>query len=102
MGLKIEWSIRAESEFDQILNYWNERIGSKKYSNKLITITNQSIEKLSNFPESGRATDNPIIRYKIVRDYFLYYSFDETTLFIVAICDMRRNPEFIKSLVDSQ
>ncbi len=99
MGLKIEWSAKAASEFDQILNYWNERIGNKNYSNKLIDIISHSIEKISNFPESGRATNNRAIRYKIVRDYFLYYSFDNSTLYIVAICDMRRNPEFIKSLL---
>ena len=60
---------------------------------------NLSIQKLTKFPELGRVTDNSFIRYKIVKDYFLYYSFDETTLNVVDVCDMRRNPEYIRSLL---
>ena len=99
MELVVRWSNRAEWEFDEILKYWNERNGSQLYSLKLINLINASIEKLTYFPESGKATDNLFIRYKIVKDYFLYYSFDETTLHIVDVCDMRRNPEYIKSLL---
>jgi len=69
MELDVKWSNRAEREFDK------------------------------KFPESGQQTDNLFIRYKIVKDYFLYYSFDESTLYIVDVCDMRRNPEYIKSLI---
>ena len=100
MGLAVKWSDRAEWEFDDILNYWNERNGSQRYSTKLINLVNESIEKLTEYPDSGQATDNLFVRYKIVKDYFLYYSFDETTLHIVDICDMRRNPEYIKSLLE--
>ena len=99
MELDVRWSNRAEWEFDEILKYWNERNGSQLYSLKLINLVNESIEKLTKFPESGQATDNLFIRYKIVKDYFLYYSFDETTLHIVDVCDMRRNPKYIKSLL---
>jgi len=99
MELDVKWSNRAEREFDKILNYWNDRNGSKLYSLKLINLVNESIKKLTQFPESGQQTDNLFIRYKIVKDYFLYYSFDESTLYIVDVCDMRRNPEYIKSLI---
>ena len=100
MELAIKWSSRAEFKFDDILTYWNERNGSQRYSQKLIILVNKSIEKLTKYPESGQSTDNPFVRYKIVKDYFLYYSFDETTLFVVDICDMRRDPEYIKSLLE--
>ena len=100
MGLDIKWTSKAEGEFDDILNYWNERNGSQRYSLKLINLFNKSIDKLLEFPESGKCTDNSIIRYKIVKDYFLYYSFDESNLYVVDICDMRRDPRYIKSLLD--
>ncbi len=87
-------------KFDEILNYWNKRNGSPRYSIKLINLFDESIMKLTNYPDSGKPTDNLLVKYKIVKDYFLYYSFDETTLYVVDICDMRRNPTYIKSLLE--
>lgn len=100
MDLVVQWSDRAESELDYILNYWNDRNGSRRYSLRLISLVNDTIDKLAKNPESGRRTNNLFIRYRIVKDYFLYYSYDDTNLYIVDICDMRRDPKYIKSLLD--
>lgn len=77
MDLTVQWSNRAELEFDNILDYWNKRNGSERYSKKLMELVDQSIEGLAKYPESGRLTDNQSVRYKIVKDYFLYYSYDK-------------------------
>jgi len=98
MGLKIKWSEKAENEFDKILDYWNRTTGSKRYSIKLIKAANDTLEKLSRFPESGKKTNKELVRYKIFKNYFLYYTFDANSLNVVDICDMRRDPEFIRSL----
>jgi len=66
----------------------------------LIALTDETITKLCAYPESGRQTDVNGIHYKIVKDYFLYYSFDTKHLYIVDICDMRRDPSFIRSLLN--
>ncbi len=98
MDLKVQWSTKAENEFDDILSYWNNRNKSFKYSIKLLELFNESIDKLTSFPKTGRITENPNVRFSIIKDYFIYYSFDKTTLYIIDICDMRRDPDFIRSL----
>ena len=96
MDLGVKWSKKAEFELDEILEYWNSRNGNYNYSLKLIASFNKTISTLINYPKSGKSTDRPNVRFKIVKDYFVYYTCDETTVFIVDICDMRRNPNYIK------
>ncbi len=100
MPLEIKWTVRAEIQFNNVLDYWTERNQSRTYSHNLIDMVDEALIGLSRFPESGRQTENESIRIKIVRDYFIYYSFDEKELQVIDICDMRRDPNYIKSLLE--
>jgi len=77
-----------------------EKSGSSTYSGKLLKLVDDSINRLQKHPEIGRETENPRIRLKIIKDYFLYYSFNRTQIIILGIADMRRNPDFLKSLLE--
>ena len=61
---------------------------------------NDTIIRLRTYPEIGRKTDNPRIRLKIIKDYFLYYSFNDKQLVILGIADMRRSSDYLDSLLD--
>lgn len=99
MPFKVKWTTEAQSQFHNILDYWNEKIGSQTYSNKLIKVFENSISTLSVFPKMGHVTDNARIRVKVIKDYFLYYSFENDTITILGVSDMRRNPNYLKSLI---
>jgi len=99
MILQAKWTKEAKLQFKDILDYWDRRNGSSRYSAKLINIVDQTIERLLEFPEIGRVTENDRIRLKIIKDYFIYYSFDTERLTVLGISDMRRDPKYLKSLL---
>jgi len=96
---KIIWSIRAQQDRLQILEYWIERNKSESYSEKLYNLFNSAIELISEHPEIGRQTDEQDIRAKIVRDYMIFYQVSEQQLNILAIWDTRQNPEKIEQII---
>ncbi len=98
MALQIEWTPDAKAQLSQILDYWINRNGSNLYSLKLYESIKIILLVLAKYPESGRLTENLFVRSKIVKDYHIFYSFDETYLSVIGICDMRRDPDYVKSI----
>ncbi len=98
MALQIEWTDKALDHLDNILNYWEERNGSRTYSNKLYSIIQEALEILSRYPDSGRQTNNLFLKKKSVRDYFIYYTFDDSSLTVIGISYMGRDPNYLKSM----
>ena len=97
MVLQIKWTAEAKFQFKEILDYWDDRNGTSTYSAKLIRLFDQTINRLAEYPEIGRQTENSRIRLKIIKDYFLYYSFNDIQLTILGISDMRRDTQYLKS-----
>jgi plasmid stabilization system protein ParE len=97
MALKIVWTENAETHLEAILSYWIERNGSNLYSQKLYNMFQKELDVLTRYPEIGTKTSNDLIRKKTVRDYFVYYTFDDKLLTVLGLVDMRRNPKFIKT-----
>lgn len=100
MALQIIWTVDADNHFNDILEYWSMRNGTKTYSQKLYQAVTNAIMMLSKYPESGKLTEKTFVRVKIVRDYYLFYSFNDTHLYVVGFCDMRRNPNYIEKLTN--
>ena len=92
MALQIIWTPDAIQHFNQILEYWIECNGSPAYSQKLYQTVKSTLLLLTKYPESGKLTEKQGIRAKIVKDYYLFYSYNFSTLTIVGMCDMRRDP----------
>jgi len=97
MALKIVWTENAEKHLEAILSYWSDRNGSSFYSQKLYNMFQKELDVLTRYPEAGSKTTNDLIRKKTVRDYFIYYNFDDKALTVLGLVDMRRNPKFIKT-----
>lgn len=98
MALQIEWTDKALENLFEILNYWEERNGSRNYSLKLYQMFLDALEVLSKYPQSGIQTDNILLRKKTVRDYYIYFSIDESHLTVMGISDARRSSEYLKSM----
>lgn len=95
MARKIIWSAKASTEKDQILLFWLYHNHSKSYPKKLDQLFHQATKWLTRNPFLGRRTSREGIRVKLVRDYFVFYKFDEKTRWILTIWDARRKPEEI-------
>lgn len=89
---KINWTEKANFERKEILQYWINRNKSKRYSIKLNKLFVETIKKTAENPLIGRKTDfNENIRVKIVRDYLLFYKFDDKQLKVLSIWDGNRD-----------
>jgi len=88
MAFQLKWTPEAKLQFKETLDYWEDRNGSAIYSMKLITLLDTSLVRLTKYPEIGRPTENEMIRLKIIKDYFLYYSYDKTSLTVLGVSDM--------------
>jgi plasmid stabilization system protein ParE len=96
MSRTIVWSTRAVNEWVEILEYWNNRNKSYTYGLYLDNLFKQKFALIVKSPELGRATDFPLVRIKIVRDYKIYYRIQREAIEILAIWDTRRNPKKFK------
>ena len=93
MALRIIWSLRAKDDIKHISIYWNQRIGNSSYSKKIRRLTNEYLALLQQYPKLGRQTDNKFVREIIIREFKVFYTIDETTIYIVRFWDTRQNPK---------
>lgn len=100
MAREIIWSKNALLLLQEIIEYWNERNGTTTYSEKLYSLFQLALIQIANFPETGRLTENHRIRYKKVKSYYLYFTFDDSVFKVVAVSHVKRNPEYIKSIIE--
>jgi len=85
---KINWTEKANFERKEILEYWINRNKSKTYSLKLNKLFIESLKLVAQFPTIGRKTDfDENVRLKIVRDYLLFYEFDEKQIKVLSVWD---------------
>ncbi|MGV0846579.1 type II toxin-antitoxin system RelE/ParE family toxin [Empedobacter falsenii] len=88
---KIIWTITANLERKEILEYWILRNKSKRFSIKLNYLILQTLEVLRENPTIGRRTNIDNVRVKLIREYLLLYEFTDAKLIILSIWDARRN-----------
>ena len=92
MAKKIIWSLNAQRDRKNILQYWNKRNQSNRYSIKLNKLFKDAVKLISNYPRIGKLTNKENIRIKIVKDYLIIYEDLENEIHILTIWDSRRNP----------
>lgn len=55
------------------------------------------MRRVADFPEIGRKTDfDETVRLKIVRDYLVFYEYDESQIKILAVWDGNRDESKLK------
>ena len=74
MALQIVWTPESKLQLNEILKYWELRNDSLLYSKICIKV-------------------------KIIKGYYLFYSFDMEKLSVIGFCDMRRDPNFVESII---
>ena len=99
MVKQVIWSLRAQNDKKEILDYWRQRNKSNTYSKKLNELFKESIKIILDFPQIGKVTDDTKARIKIVRDYLIIYEETETKIFILTIWDSRQDPDRLKKIL---
>ncbi len=100
MAKQVIWSLRAQNDKKEILDYWRQRNKSNTYSKKLNELFKESIKIILDFPQIGKVTDDTKARIKIVRDYLIIYEETETQIFILTIWDSRQDPDRLKKILE--
>ena len=78
MVKQVVWSLRAQEDRKDILDYWRQRNKSNTYSKKLNQLFKESVKIIIDFPQIGKLTDDTNTRIKIVRNYLIIYEETET------------------------
>ncbi len=92
MARQIIWTVSAQTERREILEYWVKRNKSKTYSIKLNKLIITALREISKNPFIGRKTEIEDVRVKIVRDYLIFYEISPKKIFVLSIWDGRRDP----------
>ena len=96
---KIIWSLKAQEDRKQILNYWINRNKSTNYSIKLDQKFRDALNLIKDHPQIGKSTNLKNVRIKIVTDYLMVYEIKENTILLLAIWDSRQDPRKLKKIV---
>ncbi len=99
MAKQVIWSLRAQNDKKEILDYWRLRNKSNAYSKKLNELFKESIKIILDFPQIGKVTDDTRARIKLVRDYLVIYEETESKIFILTIWDSRQDPDELKKIL---
>lgn len=88
---KIIWSIRASKELRHILEYFNQRNKSTRYSLKLLNEIENLTRSLSKNESIGRLTSNKFTRVIPMKIYLIFYEINRGNIEIVSFWDNRQD-----------
>lgn len=93
MAKEIIWSLKAQDNRKQILEYYRIRNKSSSYSKRLNQLFKEVVSLIAEYPQIGKPSDQSKVRIKIVREYLIIYEESGNKIYILAIWDSRQNPE---------
>ena len=96
---KVIWSIRAQNDRLDILEYWIKRNKSTSYSTKLNNRFIEAQQVIASHPEIGKQTTAENIRIKIILDYLMIYKISKDLIHILTLWDTRKNPHELQKII---
>ena len=92
MVRKIEWTLEGRKSKLEILEYWLKRNKSSIYPKKLNKLISDALRTINKYPELGRPTEFPDIKYIMVNDYDVFYREFTKCIHVLLVWDSRRDP----------
>ena len=83
MALAISYAPQFIDNLEAILNFFDERNGSDRFSKKLLKMINKQIQLLKTMPEIGRLTDTPGVRIIFVERFGIDYQIRDKEVLII-------------------
>lgn len=79
-----------------ILEYWINRNKSKTYSEKLLNLFINATILIQEYPQIGKPTTDKRVRFKVIKQYMMFYEEHKDSIIILRIWDSRQNPQKLK------
>ena len=93
MALEISYSPQFFDSLEDILNYFDERNGSDRFSKKLLKMVHKQIKLASAMPEIGCLTDFPGVRILFVERFAIDYQIRDNVILIIDIYSCQTDPK---------
>ena len=93
MALELIYSHLFADSMEEILQFYTERNGNDKYSQKLLRKILGKVQLLSEMPEIGRKADFHDVRTLFVDKYCIDYQIRNEHMLIINIYSSLTNPE---------
>lgn len=92
-GRKVVWTQIAETELQEILEFFLNRNRSNAYSLKLYRKFTAELKLVAKNPGIGIKTKLPSIRGLIIEDYIIFYEILTDKIMVLQLWDCRQNPD---------
>jgi hypothetical protein len=92
---EINWTRIAFLQKDSIIRYWNNRNRSVEYSLKLSKSIDEKLIHIAYCPEIGKISTFPNTRVITMRNYSIFYKFDDNQILVTSLWDNRQNPSYL-------
>ena len=93
MALNILFSPQFADSLEEILQFYDERNGSNRYSKKLLKMILRQTALLKTMPEIGRLTNFPGVRILFVDQFGIDYQIRDKSILIIDIYSCQTDPE---------
>jgi len=93
MALEISYSPQFFDSLEAILNFFDERNGSDRFSKKLLKMIHKQVLLLKTMPEIGRLTDFPGVRVLFVERFGIEYQMRDNAVLIIDIYSCETDPD---------
>ena len=90
---RIKWTQNSKLEVNIIINFFNKRNGSNRYSHYLKGEIKDTLKLVAAQPMIGYSTEYPHIRQALViADYSIFYHHSDELITVLVFWDNRRDP----------
>jgi toxin YoeB len=96
MALNLQFSPQFIESLESILQYYDERNGSDRYSRKLLRQIFRGLNLLTGMPDIGCQTDHPGIRILFIEDFGIDYEKIDNDILVIDIYSCLTNPALRK------
>ncbi len=93
MALEISYSPQFFDSLEAILNFFDERNGSDRFSKKLLKMIHKQVLLLKSMPEIGRLTDFSGVRVLFVERFGIEYQIRDNAVLIIDIYSCETDPD---------
>jgi len=92
MSRNVIWTEKALNDLREISDYWDNRNKSSSFSEKLYDLFLKALYLVSIAPKLGLPTDLDNVRIKLVRDYWIFYTYDDAVIIVLQIRSTHQRP----------
>jgi len=99
MVKQVVWTITARKQRQNILEYWTERNGNKRYSQKISILVRNRVKFIVKFNYLGKDTDFGDVRVTSAGHFSIFYKIYSDRIIIMSLWDSRQDPDKLVAII---